>query len=66
MRLQPLTVIFIGLFVCSVGINVMQRSNYNRLVKEAQANVTRIIIFVPDKDVKIKPPEYDYFTKKGN
>ena len=36
MRLQPLTVIFIGLFSCSLGFNILQYNSIKRLTYQIQ------------------------------
>jgi hypothetical protein len=62
MKLQPLTVIFIGLFIASLGFNMVLYANIQRLKKLAN-KPARIIIEQPP-EFNIKPKVWGY-TKTG-
>lgn len=47
MRLQPLTLIFIGLFCCSLGLNMIQIKDY---LKSIESNNKTIIIILKYND----------------
>jgi hypothetical protein len=53
MRLQPLTLIFIGVFCCSLGLNLLQIKDYIGTIQEHHKT---IIIIVPS--VKSSDPSF--------
>ena len=54
MRLQPLTIIFAGLFLMSLGFNFLLYSNIQRLKKLANKPATIIIEQPPEFNIKPK------------
>ena len=58
MKLQPLTVIFIGLFLTSLGFNLLLYCDIQRL-KKISNKPARIIIEKPPQ-IEIKPKIWGY------
>ena len=59
MRLQPLTAIFAGLFLTSLGFNLLLYSNIQRLKKLDNKPPATIIIERPP-EIHIKPKVWGY------
>jgi hypothetical protein len=59
MRLQPLTVIFAGLFLTSLGFNFLLYSDIQRL-KKLDNKPARIIIEERPPEIHIKPKVWGY------
>lgn len=64
MKLQPLTVIFIGLFIASTGFNMVLYANIQRLKKLAN-KPARIIIEKPP-EFNIKPKVWGYTKERAS
>lgn len=58
MKLQPLTVMFIGLFCCSLGLNILQIKDYLNAIK--RNNKTIIIILRNNNDQNSIFPKKEY------
>ena len=63
MRLQPLTVIFAGLFLMSLGFNLLLYSDNQRLKKLANKPVSIIIERPPE--IHIKPKVWGYTKERA-
>jgi len=63
MRLQPLTVIFAGLFLLSLGFNFLLYSDIQRL-KRMENKPARIIIERPP-EIDIKPKVWGYTKERA-
>ena len=63
MKLQPLTVIFAGLFLVSLGFNLLLYSDNQRLKKLAN-KPARIIIERPP-EIEIKPKVWGYTKERA-
>jgi hypothetical protein len=59
MKLQPLTVIFAGLFLVSLGFNFLLYSDIQRL-KKLNNKPARIIIEKQQQEFNIKPKVWGY------
>jgi hypothetical protein len=64
MRLQPLTVIFAGLFLVSLGFNFLLYSDIQRL-KKLQNKPARVIIERPP-EIRIKPEVWGYTKERAS
>jgi len=64
MRLQPLTIIFAGLFLMSLGFNFLLYSNIQRLKK--LANKPAIIIIEQPPEFNIKPKVWGYTKERAS
>ena len=54
MKLQPLTTLFMGLFLMSLGFNMLLYADIQRLKKLANKPVKIIIVKPPEIDIKPK------------
>jgi len=63
MKLQPLTVIFAGLFVTSLGFNFLLYSDIQRLKK--LANKPARIIIEREPEIHIKPKVWGYTKERA-
>jgi hypothetical protein len=63
MKLQPLTIIFAGLFLMSLGFNFLLYSNIQRLKK--LANKPAIIIIEQPPEFNIKPKVWGYTKERA-
>jgi hypothetical protein len=64
MKLQPLTVIFIGLFIASLGFNMVLYANIQRLKK--LANKPARIIIEQSPEFNIKPKVWGYTKERAS
>ena len=63
MRLQPLTIIFAGLFLVSLGFNFLLYSDIQRL-KKLQNKPARVII-EKQPEIRIKPEVWGYTKERA-
>jgi hypothetical protein len=64
MKLQPLTVIFVGLFLTSLGFNFLLYSDIQRL-KKLQNKPARVII-ERQPEIHIKPKIWGYTKERAS
>jgi hypothetical protein len=62
MRLQPLTVIFAGLFLASLGFNLL----FLQRIRELDNRPARIILERPQKEIHIKPKVWGYTKERAS
>ena len=65
MKLQPLTAIFAGLFLVSLGFNFLLYSDIQRLKKLAN-KPARIIIEKKQQEFNIKPKVWGYTKERAS
>lgn len=61
MKLQPLTVIFIGLFLCSLGFNILLITQVKKLSNKPPAR----IIIERTPEIHIKPKVWGYTKERA-
>jgi len=62
MKLQPLTIIFLGLFLTSLGFNIL----FLQRIKELNNRPARIIIERSQKEIQIKPKIWGYTDNRAS
>jgi hypothetical protein len=65
MKLQPLTAIFAGLFLTSLGFNILLNIEIQKLKKLAN-KPARIIVERPQQEIHIKPKFWGYTKERAS
>jgi len=61
-KLQPLTIIFLGLFLTSLGFNVL----FVQRIREINNRPARIIVERPQQEIHIKPKVWGYTDNRAS